>query len=140
MRGAAAVAEIDPDGDVEGVLGIVDGAAKATAREAAALEVVENARGRRQTFEVVSCFERRGRSCRCGSAFRAAEVLSAMNKVNASRDERSSETAALAVLESAGSFATRHRVICLTSGLICVILWVASHVKCFETHEGDTLG
>ncbi len=101
MRGAAAVAEIDPDGDVEGVLGIVDGAAKATAREAAALEVVENATVDDRLLRLFHVLSGEEEVAVAAARFRAAEVLSAMNKVNASRDERSSETAALAVLESA---------------------------------------
>ena len=40
---AAAVAEIDHDGGVGGVLGTMDGVARATAREAATLQVGENA-------------------------------------------------------------------------------------------------
>ena len=103
---AAAVAEIDPDGDVGGVLGIVDGADKATAREAAALEVGENATVDDRLLRLFHVLSGEEEVAVAAARIRAAEVLGAMNKVDASRDEQSSEAAALAA-----SFRGRRRAL-----------------------------
>ena len=103
---AAAVAEIDPDGDVGGVLGIVDGADKATAREAAALELGENATVDDRLLRLFHVLSGEEEVAVAAARIRAAEVLGAMNKVDASRDEQSSEAAALAA-----SFRGRRRAL-----------------------------
>ena len=104
---AADVAEIDPiDGDVGGVCGIVDGAAAATAREAAALEVGENATVDDRLLRLFHVLSGEEEVAVAAARVRAAEVLGAMNEVDASRDERSSEAAALAA-----SFRERRRAL-----------------------------
>ena len=104
---ADAAAEIDPiDGDVGGVCGMVDGAAAATAREAAALEVGENATVDDRLLRLFHVLSGEEEVAVAAARVRAAEVLGAMNEVDASRDERSSEAAALAA-----SFRERRRAL-----------------------------
>jgi len=96
-RAAAEEQEIDPiDGDVGGVCGIVDGAAAATAREAAALEVGENATVDDRLLRLFHVLSGEEEVAVAAARVRAAEVLGAMIEVDASRDEPSSEADALA--------------------------------------------
>tara|TARA_B100000405_G_scaffold66293_1_gene45343 strand:+ start:392 stop:1333 length:942 start_codon:yes stop_codon:yes gene_type:complete len=102
----ATVAETDQDGGDGGVLGIMDGAAKATAREAAALQVGENATVDDRLFRLFHVLSGEEEIAVAAARTRANEVLSAMNKATANRDERSSGAAALAA-----SFRGRRRAL-----------------------------
>jgi len=103
---AAAVAEIDHDGGVGGVLGTMDGVARATAREAATLQVGENATVDDRLLRLFHILSGEEEIAVAAARIRAAEVLSAMNKANANRDERYSDADALAA-----SFRGRRRAL-----------------------------